>query len=452
MVAQQPGSEPGGAEGAIHVSDENKTTAGSRGAGIIVAVIIAILALWAWKPWDRGATDAPTQTADSAASSDAGETATDENADAASAEGTSAVAEQPAEASAADDSATAAAAEMPAPSFDVVRIDPEGNAVFAGTAAPGAVVAVLIDGVEIARETADLNGKFVILTTLPPSDQPRILTLMIDPDGAAVLANAQIVIAPSEVQVAEAATDSADAGTTTADAASAEAVEPVAETAAAETAAAETAAADAAAAEVASTEDDAAITEATDAAQPAVLASDAEGVSVIQPAVAADATPEVVAAVALDAISYDANGEVIVSGRAQPGNSVRIYLDNTLVSELTPDETGAWATTLTDIAPGVYTLRLDEIGPDGAVVSRIESPFKRETTEAVAEAMGTDETTAADSVTMRTVQPGNTLWAFARDRYGEGILYVMIYEANKDRIRNPDLIYPGQVFVIPDPQ
>ena len=50
---------------------------------------------------------------------------------------------------------------------------------------------------------------------------------------------------------------------------------------------------------------------------------------------------------------------------------------------------------------------------------------------------------------MRTVQPGNTLWAIARERYGEGIMYVMVFEANRDRIRNPDLIYPGQVFVLP---
>ena len=48
-----------------------------------------------------------------------------------------------------------------------------------------------------------------------------------------------------------------------------------------------------------------------------------------------------------------------------------------------------------------------------------------------------------------TVQPGNTLWAISRERYGKGILYVRIYEANRDRIRDPDLIYPGQVFAIP---
>ena len=52
-------------------------------------------------------------------------------------------------------------------------------------------------------------------------------------------------------------------------------------------------------------------------------------------------------------------------------------------------------------------------------------------------------------VAMRIVQPGNTLWAIARERYGEPMMYVSVFEANSERIRNPDLIYPGQIFVLP---
>ena len=48
-----------------------------------------------------------------------------------------------------------------------------------------------------------------------------------------------------------------------------------------------------------------------------------------------------------------------------------------------------------------------------------------------------------------TVQPGYTLWGIAEGQLGEGVMYVQVYEANKDRIRDPDLIYPGQVFTIP---
>ncbi len=48
-----------------------------------------------------------------------------------------------------------------------------------------------------------------------------------------------------------------------------------------------------------------------------------------------------------------------------------------------------------------------------------------------------------------TVQPGYSLWKIARDTYGDGILYVQVFEANKDKIGDPDLIYPGQIFELP---
>ena len=49
-----------------------------------------------------------------------------------------------------------------------------------------------------------------------------------------------------------------------------------------------------------------------------------------------------------------------------------------------------------------------------------------------------------------TVQRGDTLWAISQDRYGSGFLYVRVFEANRDSIRDPDLIYPGQVFSVPN--
>ena len=62
----------------------------------------------------------------------------------------------------------------------------------------------------------------------------------------------------------------------------------------------------------------------------------------------------------------------------------------------------------------------------------------------------TGDPTQIAPVSLITVQPGNTLWGIAREKYGEGILYVRLFDANADRIRNPDLIYPGQIFSVPD--
>ena len=56
---------------------------------------------------------------------------------------------------------------------------------------------------------------------------------------------------------------------------------------------------------------------------------------------------------------------------------------------------------------------------------------------------------AAGRPRMVTIETGNTLWAIARETYGDGFLYVRVFEANRDQIRNPDLIYPGQVFTLP---
>jgi len=44
---------------------------------------------------------------------------------------------------------------------------------------------------------------------------------------------------------------------------------------------------------------------------------------------------------------------------------------------------------------------------------------------------------------------GDNLWNIARAHYGEGFRFTMIFDANKDQIRDPNLIYPGQVFSLP---
>ncbi|QFT80507.1 LysM domain/BON superfamily protein [Roseovarius sp. THAF27] len=188
--------------------------------------------------------------------------------------------------------------------------------------------------------------------------------------------------------------------------------------------------------------------DATDQPDPApgaaVLMSDADGVRVIQPA-PGDVSPEVMAVVALDAISYSDTGAVELSGRGASDGFVRVYLDNTPVTTSRIAADGSWQSDLPEVDTGVYTLRIDEVDADGNVTSRVETPFKRED-----EALLADATQAGKLVQAVTVQPGYTLWGISRRNYGEGIEYVRIFEANRDRIRDPDLIYPGQVFTIPD--
>ncbi|WP_375282270.1 LysM peptidoglycan-binding domain-containing protein, partial [Pseudooctadecabacter sp.] len=187
----------------------------------------------------------------------------------------------------------------------------------------------------------------------------------------------------------------------------------------------------------------------TPPATPAILAVTDEGVEIVQPAVS-DRSPEVMSNVALDTITYAPDGDVVLGGRALGEGFVQVYVDNAPVSRLPVDADGTWRGDLPDVDTGVYTLRIDEVDTDGDVVSRIETPFLREDPVTVAEVLAEEVDDPGFTVATRTVQPGATLWAIAEERYGAGVLYVTVFEANRDRIRNPDLIYPGQVFVLPE--
>ncbi|MCA0872345.1 LysM peptidoglycan-binding domain-containing protein [Seohaeicola saemankumensis] len=188
----------------------------------------------------------------------------------------------------------------------------------------------------------------------------------------------------------------------------------------------------------------------TDPAPVAVLRAGAGGVELIQPA--NPTPPDVMDKIALDTISYSEAGEVQLSGRSQGLSTVRVYLDNEAVTDLNASSEGRWAGELPGVEPGVYTLRLDELNDQGDVISRLETPFKRESPDALRPPQNPQGITLEETPLIRavTVQKGDTLWAISRERYGEGVLYVRVFEANRERIRNPDLIYPGQVFTIPD--
>ncbi|MCA2009177.1 LysM peptidoglycan-binding domain-containing protein [Tritonibacter mobilis] len=183
----------------------------------------------------------------------------------------------------------------------------------------------------------------------------------------------------------------------------------------------------------------------------AVLRAGRDGVTLVQPA--RPTVPELVGKVALDTISYTDAGDVQLAGRAKPDAMVRVYLDNSPVADLETAADGQWSGNLTAISPGIYTLRLDEIDPtDGMVLSRLETPFKREAPEVLQPALAADAEPGAARPSIRavTVQKGDTLWAISQQRYGSGYLYVRVFEANQSDIRDPDLIYPGQIFTLPE--
>jgi nucleoid-associated protein YgaU len=110
-----------------------------------------------------------------------------------------------------------------------------------------------------------------------------------------------------------------------------------------------------------------------------------------------------------------------------------------------------------ELPPGEYMVRADQVeGGSGSVVARAEVPFEREIEVAIlkptAASGGQGSAEVSGSVADPTtviIKRGDNLWRISRDMYGEGLRYSTIYQANREQIRNPDLIYPGQVFVLP---
>ena len=191
------------------------------------------------------------------------------------------------------------------------------------------------------------------------------------------------------------------------------------------------------------TSDEPVAVEVVEDSSPAVLLVEGDDVQVLQPA---SESPVVMDQLSISAISYSEDGAVQLSG-ISPAGFLRVYLNNVPIVELIVPEPGEWNAELVDVTPGVYTLRIDQIGENGDVLQRVETPFKREEPAKVIEAAQTRR----PLVSVEVVQPGSTLWAISRENYGSGVLFVRIFEANKDQIRNPDLIYPGQIFDLPAP-
>ena len=236
---------------------------------------------------------------------------------------------------------------------DTWRVAADGAATVAGRAGPEALVTILVDGAPVAETKATGAGEFAVLFTLAPNPDPSLMTLRAFlPDGSEVASKAAIALGPiagPPVVVAETKTEAEAKTEVVAEATLPEATAPQAE----------------------------------EPAPAAVLLTE-EG-AVILPEPEPDGTVPL-AAVTIDTIAYTATGAVQLGGRGAAGAFVRLYLDNVPIQTVPVPETGQWLTTLSDTAPGLYTLRADQLDAAGRVTSRFETPFKRETLEALAAA------------------------------------------------------------------
>ena len=370
--------------------------------------------------------------------------------------------------------------------LDTARVDPNGLVTIAGRAEKGALIEVLLGQNLIGTISVGNDGNFASIFEVPSSEEIRVLVLRTKKGEDFVYADESLVILPSQItdetgdenlQRSEdvASVDNSDEVTSidTPQVEGSNVIQKQATTKLNDDASLETeeklGTTNAATGKVSNgqqelvkdlstTNSDQIIVEDpkmieianedlnentdTNAFQPKVIIADSDGVKVIQDDKRSDDE------LALDSIAYDPLGNVTVGGRSNPSGLVRFYINNEAVSATKTNEAGYWEADLSDIIPGTYTLRIDELSLKGDVISRLESPFKREDREKLANLIA--PSTSPVRINIVTVQPGNTLWAIARKRYGDGLLYVQVFEANRDKIKNPDLIYPGQLFDLPD--
>ncbi|RWH38493.1 MAG: LysM peptidoglycan-binding domain-containing protein, partial [Mesorhizobium sp.] len=237
-------------------------------------------------------------------------------------------------------------------------------------------------------------------------------------------------------------------------------------------------------------EDSAAGDPAAAAPAPGAPAATAPATAEVAPAPAPDmpvapATPAAGPKIVVEAIEIDGN-KIFVAGLADPGRKVRAYANDILLGDAKTSPDGHFLVEATRSIPvGTYTIHVDALDADGAkVLARAAVPFEREPGESVAAvapveqkpatpssaagppaaigaegpavaatSAGIPETAApklehADSAVI--IRRHDTLWQISRRVYGQGVRYSTIYLANQDQIRNPDRIWPGQVFKVPE--
>ncbi len=273
-------------------------------------------------------------------------------------------------------------AEPSRPEFDVVRLDPAGNMVIAGRAAPDAVVRILADGKQVGSATADERGEWVFLPKKPLAPGNYQLTL------ETKLEDGTFAKSPSSIE-----------------------------------------------AFVPKPGRDIAGREGPGGALIVETPSGGGPTAVHQtPSSSGDAFK-----VAIAAVDHDELGRMIVSGTAPANGLIHLYMDDGFMGRAKADAKGKWSLRPAWAAPpGNHALRADLVDANGRVLERMEFPFARQAASATAKATV-------------TIEPGNSLWRIARKIYGSGYRFTVIYEANKKLIRDPNLIYPGQVFALPAP-
>lgn len=395
------------------------------------------------------------------------------DAEAAGAAGANAEAQKPAEPSAADQAQPEQAAqEKPeVPTFDVLRVEGDGSAVVAGKAAPGSTVELFDGSSVLGKAVAGPDGAFAIVLEDPLKAGDHQIVLRATESGSDVSTSAQTAVVSIPEKPDGQVLAMVEEPGKPAQLLTLPQVRPGTAEAQGEPDVPQ-----------AGQEGDATADSATDDSGPgqtaAGTAASQEQAGGQQPADEAGGPK-----IAVEAVEID-GGKIFVAGRADAGRKVRVYANEILLGETVTSPDGHFLVEASrDLPVGEYTIRVDglDAGDGDKVVVRATVPFQREPGETIAavappapdgasaqaageggapdegaasEASGQPATTAAPKLEHADgsviIRRGDTLWHISRRVYGHGVRYSTIYLANQDQIADPDRIWPGQVFKVPE--
>ena len=306
------------------------------------------------------------------------------------------------------------------PGFDILRVEKDGSVVIAGHGPAESKIEILNGEPVIASTKSGQSGDFAIVLDKPLEPGTHQLIIRATPKEGDVLMSAEAGI----IHIPESGTEEVTVLVTEPDEATRvlqkpEPVEP----------------------------------------EPSVVSEPAEEtVAVAEPV--AEIAPVLIEAAEVE------NNKIFIAGTGEAGAQVNLYLNDDLLGTADVSPNGAFLFEGTkELEKGRYAVRADMIERGTTnVLARAEVSLLHEPEIAVPEVVvataepeevETESEPVEPKPEIRTgasviIRRGDSLWKVARRNYGAGIRYTTIFEANRDQVRDADLIYPGQVLKVPD--
>ena len=308
--------------------------------------------------------------------------------------------------------------ELPELIVDIARVQPDGMAVFAGKGAAGGTIFITENGEILAQNAIDQQGQWVVLPEKPLSPGAHLLELqMVTKEGLTVRADISLVVEISE-GLDEKPLVAVVPQTDEASPVLLQAPEEVAPTIIAEN----------------TTEKDTKA-EQTQSAKPAKTTTEEEVQTV------AEILGQEDIFIQIGSLSWQSDTRLAIHGVASGGDAVDGKIGDMPLGKVAVPLNNRWSIIVEGdpfAASDSQLIKINLRGENDDILASTELMMNKNQLKA-----------GLDGSLMVVVHKGDALWRIAYRSYGQGVRYVDIFKRNADKINDPDLIYPNQIFAVP---